>query len=96
ERYTGNASTSIHNSVRFIVPQLSNLVWIVISASAAELQVEVVSWKNANRVEPGGVTGEPVGDRVACSKPVKDRIQGMRGRAGRREVASAACAGKFV
>jgi hypothetical protein len=54
-----------------------------------------VSRKNANRVDSGGVTREPVGEPIACSKALKNRIQCVRGRARWRKIASPGCAGKF-
>ena len=86
----------MQNSVRFIDPQLPNSTWIVVPTSAAELQVKVMCGKNPDGVEPGGMTGQLIGNRVACSKTFKDYIHCLSGPVRRCKVVPTGGAGKCV
>src|SRR5438477_7863054 len=79
----------MQNSVRFIDPQLPNSVGIVVSASAAELQVKVMGGKNPDRMKAGGMAGQLIGNGIACLKTFKNYIHGLSGPVGRRKVSPA-------
>src|SRR5271168_2975987 len=92
----GQQIRKMQTSVRFIGPQLANTVWIVISTSAAELQVEVVSGKNSDDMKAGSMSRQFIADLVSCSETFKNHIQGTSRPVLRREVPASSGPGKTV
>ena len=92
----GEARRKRQTSVRFIDPQLPNMVGIVVAASAAELQIEVMCGKNPDHMKAGSVSRKAVADYISCSKTFKNYIQCASGSVLGREVPSASGSGKAV